>query len=991
MNQSKVYDFLSNKNNCDVVITSDDKESLEIKDCFKYFNIEPFILPDIRASIGDDLKAFNSELFELFINLNSYYNYNKKKVLITTLKTASLKLPKKEHFKKESISFADSININELKDKLFKMGFSFCDIIQAKSEVSIRGDIIDIYPIDSVNPIRISLDMDIVESIRYFDIFTQKSFSEELDKIEFLPSYFTLNDNDFEELNYDIDQIQSNSFEKDLQSLGLWALKNKELITNDKKVYRLNEYSIDIENIYDFDTVDMSKDEMLNFNIIKDTQLYKDIKRPKDIDEFISFHKNKKIEILSTNNLKVQNSSYKSYIKESNLIINIMSNDKIIISLNTPKKDYNLKDVKIMLDDLNIGDYVVHVDYGIGIFQGIEKTTVLGATKDYAVILYKDDDKLLLPVQNINLIDRYIASGYNKNILDRLGKNNFGKLKEKVSKTLLDIAGELINISAQRNLISSQVLDTKIDKIKQFQAQAGFKYTKDQKQSITDIFTDLSSGKPMDRLLSGDVGFGKTEVAMNAILAIVLNKKSAMFIAPTTLLSNQHYKGIKQRFEDFGIRVEKIDGMVTAKNKKIILKKIEDKEVDVIVGTHALLNVQMDNLGLVVIDEEHKFGVKQKEKLKHFRHNLHILSMSATPIPRSLNSALSNIKSLSTLLTPPKDRLPVRTFLKEYDDKLIKEIILREKRRAGQTFYIFNNIELIENKKKDILDILPNIKILVLHSKVSTTVTEKEMIKFENGEYDLLLSTTIVESGIHIPNVNSIIIDNANYFGIADLHQLRGRVGRGNKEGFCYLLIEDKDDLSQASQKRLTALEQNSFLGSGAVLAHHDLEIRGGGNIIGSAQSGHIKGVGYNLYLKMLEDTINKLSGKKAKDNNTKSIEIKLKVNAFLSDELISEDRVRLELYRRLSKCTTTEEIYDIEKEICDRFGKLDTPTKQFLLLDIIKIIALKQDIKTVTNMNQNITLIKNDNSNIRLISATKDDDDIIDTVLKYLKNKTIN
>jgi transcription-repair coupling factor (superfamily II helicase) len=399
----------------------------------------------------------------------------------------------------------------------------------------------------------------------------------------------------------------------------------------------------------------------------------------------------------------------------------------------------------------------------------------------------------------------------------------------------------------------------------------------------------------------------------------------------------------------------------------------------------------MDNLGLVVIDEEHKFGVKQKEKLKHFRHNLHILSMSATPIPRSLNSALSNIKSLSTLLTPPKDRLPVRTFLKEYDDKLIKEIILREKRRAGQTFYIFNNIELIENKKKDILDILPNIKILVLHSKVSTTVTEKEMIKFENGEYDLLLSTTIVESGIHIPNVNSIIIDNANYFGIADLHQLRGRVGRGNKEGFCYLLIEDKDDLSQASQKRLTALEQNSFLGSGAVLAHHDLEIRGGGNIIGSAQSGHIKGVGYNLYLKMLEDTINKLSGKKAKDNNSKSIEIKLKVNAFLSDELISEDRVRLELYRRLSKCTTTEEIYDIEKEICDRFGKLDTPTKQFLLLDIIKIIALKQDIKTITNMNQNITLIKNDNSNIRLISATKDDDDIIDTVLKYLKNKTIN
>jgi transcription-repair coupling factor (superfamily II helicase) len=987
MIQSKVYEFLENKNSCDVIITLNQKESKQIEDVCKYFGFATFILPDIRASIGDDLKAFSQELFVLFDVLSKYYECNKKKILISPLKTTLFKLPQKELLKKESISFAQSLDINELKDKLFRLGFNFCDIIQSKGEVSIRGDIVDIFPINLPNPVRISLDIDQVESIRYFDIYTQKSFEQELEDIELLPSYFNLNQEQFEELNYEIDILHSDSFDKDLASLGFWVLPQKEFIVKDKAVVVLDDYSEDIENIYSFDKVDLSLDELKKFLIIPDAKIYKDIKTPKNIEEFLSFHENKKIEILSEHSIKNNNLSYKSYLKDSDLIINIMSNKRLLISTNKPKRDYTQKDVKIILDDLNIGDYVVHVDYGVGIFTGIEKTTVLGATKDYAVVLYKDDDKLLLPVQNINLIDRYIASDYGKNILDKLGKNSFSKLKEKVGRTLIDIAGELVNISAQRSLITTTPVDTKNQKIKKFQNDAGFSYTKDQKESINQIFEDLASGKPMDRLLSGDVGFGKTEVAMNAMLSVILSQKSCMFIAPTTLLSNQHYKGIKSRFEDFGISVAKIDGMVKPKDKKAILEKVAKNEIDVLVGTHALLGIEMKNIGLVVIDEEHKFGVKQKEKLKHFRNNLHILSMSATPIPRTLNSALSNIKGLSSLLTPPKDRLPVRTFLKEYDDNLIKEIVLREKRRNGQIFYIFNNIEHMEEKKQDLENILPNIKILVLHSKVSATVTEKEMIKFENGEYDLLLSTTIVESGIHIPNVNSIIIDNANRFGIADLHQLRGRVGRGNREGFCYLLVEDKDDLSEQSQKRLTALEQNSFLGSGAVLAHHDLEIRGGGNIVGSAQSGHIKGIGYNLYLKMLEDAINKLTGKtnEDEDNSKKEVEIKLKVDAYLSDELICEDRVRLELYRRLSLCKNIDEIYEIEREIIDRFGKLDTPTKQFLQIDIIKILAIKQKIKTVSNMNQNITLQKYDGNNIRLVSPTKDDDDIINTVIKEL------
>jgi transcription-repair coupling factor (superfamily II helicase) len=360
--------------------------------------------------------------------------------------------------------------------------------------------------------------------------------------------------------------------------------------------------------------------------------------------------------------------------------------------------------------------------------------------------------------------------------------------------------------------------------------------------------------------------------------------------------------------------------------------------------------------------------------------------MSATPIPRTLNLALSKIKGMSSLLTAPKQRLGVRTYLKEYNPQLIKEIILREKRRGGQIFYIHNSIANIENKKEDLLEILPNISIAVIHSQIKPAQTQKIMEDFANGKYDILLATSIVESGLHLPNANSIIIDGSNNFGIADLHQLRGRVGRGAKEGFCYLIVEDKEKLTNDAIKRLVALENNSYLGSGSTLAHQDLEIRGGGNIIGEAQSGHIKHIGYSLYLKMLEDALATLSGEQK--NNTETIDIKLSISAYISNDYISEDRIRLELYRRLSKVQDHEQLYEIQDEMEDRFGKLDIVTKQFIDLINIKIKALSQNIKSISNYEINISIVYNDDTKVTIKSSSKDDDDLIKTVLKFLNRR---
>ena len=570
-------------------------------------------------------------------------------------------------------------------------------------------------------------------------------------------------------------------------------------------------------------------------------------------------------------------------------------------------------------------------------------------------------------------------------MLGRLGKGFFSKLKEKVKEKLFVIANAIIALAAKRELIDGIALDTQKEEILIFQHQSGFDYTQDQIDAVEEIFKDLSSGRVMDRLLSGDVGFGKTEVAMNAMFATFLSGYQSAMIAPTTLLTYQHFNTLKARFAPFGLRLARLDRYISTKDKKQILEDLKQGNLDAVVGTHALLNAEFKNLALMVVDEEHKFGVKQKEKIKDLSQNIHLLAMSATPIPRTLNMALSQIKGLSELKTPPSERQATRTFVKSYDATLLKEVVMREMRRGGQVFYIHNNIATIAQKKEEILKIMPKLRIAILHSKIPSQDAEDIVLEFAKGGYDMLLCTSIVESGIHLPNANTILVDRADCFGIADLHQLRGRVGRGNKEGFCYLFVEDFAHITEDAKKRLLALERNSFLGSGGALAYHDLEIRGGGNLLGEAQSGHIKNIGYSLYLRMLEEAIFTLSGNV--EQKAAQVDIKLSITAFLNPELIESERLRLEIYRRLSKCEDEKSVFALEAEIEERFGRLDIYTRQFLDLIRIKIIARDCGIANIMNFQQNITFSDLQGKKVSVKASSKDEDDILKAVFAHLEN----
>ena len=989
---NKIFNYIKQNKDTKLLIVADEKQAMIARDCASYLGLNPFVLSDLRANFGDDLLSFSDEIKEMTSTLESFHQYRKQnKLLISPVRTITYPLPKADCFDNLTIEFASTINIQDLKDKLYNWGYYFVDIVTEQGEVSIRGDIIDIFPPNDEYGYRVSLFDDEVESIRKFDVENQKSFKDEIEDFTVSASFLAFDEKKLETINEKIAASNIDVFEKDIHSLGFWFLDDDASYYTQELESSITKEALDeIEEVYIFEEKRIPKEQLLSTKPILEDDTYKQIDVA-NIQEFLKFHHDKKVTIISSTEGKAR--GYDLDLNDKNItfkiqheVVNLVSDDEVIISLNKQVKKKRKKRPKIVLDELKKDDFVVHEVHGIGQFKGIEPVTVMGAKRDFVIVQYAGDDRLLIPVENIGIIDRYLADSGSIATVDKLGKGSFAKLKGKVKERLFAIASDIIAIAAKRELTKGIYIDTTKEEIQVLQGGAGFDYTKDQTRSVKEFLTDMSSGLVMDRLLSGDVGFGKTEVAMNGMLAVLLNGFQSLFICPTTLLSSQHFEGIKNRLEPFGFKIAKLDGRTSTKDRNAIKKSLEEGQIDLVVGTHALLNVKCKNLALVVVDEEHKFGVKQKEKLKDIRSDVHIFSMSATPIPRTLNLAMSKIKGMSSLLTPPSERLGVRSFVKEYDDKLIKEIILREKRRGGQLFYIYNNIATIETKKKDLLEIMPNLKIAVMHSKITASQSEKTLEDFSAGEIDILLATSIVESGLHLPNANSIIIDGADRFGIADLHQLRGRVGRGDKEGFCYFVVKDKKSITKDAIRRLIALESNSYLGSGTALAHQDLEIRGGGNIIGEAQSGHIKQIGYGLYLKMLEEAIAILSGEVQEEEVT--VDIKLSITAFISSDYISEDRVRLELYRRLSMSTAVKEVYAIQDEMEDRFGKLDLPTKQFIELIIIKINALEKKIKTISNYNMNITIIYNDEKKETIKSPSRDDDDLIITTLNYLTKK---
>ncbi|MFA7091421.1 MAG: DEAD/DEAH box helicase, partial [Arcobacteraceae bacterium] len=737
-----LFSYFKQKNDCQLLIVNDDKQAQEAYDVLRFHGLAPFALSDFRANFGDDLLSFSQELQQITQTLNAYYGYKKQnKVLIAPLRTISYAMPKEQCFDSFEIAFAQTLDLESFKAKLYNWGYYFVDIVTSEGEVSIRGDILDICPLGSEMGYRISLFDTEVESIRIFNIEDQKSNKEEIESFRISPAFLALNAEHFEKINDEIQQVQTDAFIQDIHSLGFWYLDDLgEYLPQKLNSYITYEALEELEEAYIFEAKRIAKEKFLTLSKIPKAHNYVPI-APANVKEFLTFHTGKKVTIISSTEAKIKaheldlTNQHIKYVLED-YMINLVSDDEVIISLNKAHKKKRKKKVKLVLDELKVGDYVVHEEYGIGQFKGIEPVTVMGAKRDFVKLLYANDDKLFIPVENIDIIDRYVADGSSYAMLDQLGKGSFAKLKAKVKDRLFAIANDIIKLAAARELVNGIAIETDKKPLRDFALSAGFEYTKDQSRSIKEIFSDLSSGKVMDRLLSGDVGFGKTEVAMNAILAVFLEGYQCLFVCPTTLLATQHFHSMQKRFEGFGLKMAKLDGKTNSKEKSHIKKGLEDGTYDLVIGTHSLLEIKTKNLALVIIDEEHKFGVKQKEKLKNLREDVHIFSMSATPIPRTLNLALSKLKGMSSLLTPPSERLGVRTFVKEYSDQLIKEIILREKRRGGQLFYVHNNIASIEAKKADLLGILPNIKIEIIHSQIKPVDAEQIIDDFGEGKFD---------------------------------------------------------------------------------------------------------------------------------------------------------------------------------------------------------------------------------------------------------------
>ncbi len=993
MIQSSLYRALNKGFDYQILACKDFKESELAKEVISYFNpnIKAILFPEFRAKKNDDLRSFFEEFLQLLGGLREFYQAleNKQEAIIIAPISALLHpLPKKELLESFKITLLEKYNLKDLKDKLFYYGYEILDLVEVEGEASFRGDIVDIYAPNS-KAYRLSFFDTECESIKEFDPTTQMSLKEDLLEVEIPPTLFSLNEPSYKDLKTKVEQSPLNSFSKDLTSFGLWFLGEKanDLLHAYKSVISPKALE-EIQELASLNELDGERFKSLK--VLENPQGYEDLEiHAHALESFIALHSNRKITLLAPNKTILDNAI--STIERSSIecviapfVLNFKTPDGIFISLNSFERKKKRQKSKLALNELNAGEWVVHDDYGVGVFSQLVQHSVLGSKRDFLEIAYLGEDKLLLPVENLHLIARYVAQSDSVPIKDRLGKGSFLKLKAKVKTKLLEIASKIIELAAERNLILGKKMDTHLAELEVFKSHAGFEYTSDQEKAIAEISKDLSSKRVMDRLLSGDVGFGKTEVAMHAIFCAFLNGFQSALVVPTTLLAHQHFETLRARFENFGVKVARLDRYASEKNK--LLKAVELGLIDVLVGTHAILGAKFKNLGLVVVDEEHKFGVKQKEALKELSKSVHFLSMSATPIPRTLNMALSQIKGISSLKTPPTDRKPSRTFLKEKNDELLKEIIYRELRRNGQIFYIHNHIASISKVKTKLEDLIPKLKIAILHSQINANESEEIMLEFAKGNYQVLLCTSIVESGIHLPNANTIIIDNAQNFGLADLHQLRGRVGRGKKEGFCYFLIEDQKSLNEQALKRLLALEKNSYLGSGESVAYHDLEIRGGGNLLGQDQSGHIKNIGYALYTRMLEDAIYELSG--GKKRLEKSVEIQLSVSAFLNPELIASDSLRLDLYRRLSLCENTDEVGQIHEEIEDRFGKIDDLSAQFLQIITLKILANQLGIIKLSNFNQNITITYGDEKKESLKAPSKDDNDILETLLKHLRTQ---
>ncbi len=899
-----------------------------------------------------------------------------KRIVITNLMGFLRFLPHPQDYEKSYVNLKlnDEIKIDELVNNLYKIGYKRESIVNKTGEVALRGFVIDVFPINYKDPVRIEFWGDTIDRITLFDIDTQIS-KEKLEKIKITPvTEFIIDElvenepKQREIINYinpssildyldktiivydDKNSIVTN-YKLLIEEMDNY-IKTNELKKDTKFMHELKKnYDTTEINFVSFDNIENSKN-LIKYNSYELENFKGNMESiSKKLNEYIN--QNKTVIVCLSDRYKV-NKIEEEFNNKNVVITNInqIINNKInliVKKINTgyiidnfvvisEKELFNKKENGIAyksnfkigskirdINKLNVGDYVVHIAHGIGIYKGIKTLTKNGLKKDYIAIEYQGGDNLYIPVEKLEFVNKYSSNEGIQPKINKLGGTEWQKTKLRIKKRIESIAGDLLKLYSEREMAIGYAFDKDTEEQLEFEKEFQHTETRDQLKVTEEIKKDMESKIPMDRLLCGDVGYGKTEVAFRAIFKAIMSNKQALFLCPTTILSQQHYTNAIERFKEFPVRIELLNRFVSSKKQKEIINDLSEGKIDLLIGTHRILSddINPKRLGLLVIDEEQRFGVKHKEKIKSYKNNIDVLTLSATPIPRTLQMSLAGVRSLSLIETPPTDRYPIQTYVLEENNNVIKDAIYKEIARDGQVFILYNNIDSIEQKKNIIQNLVPEARIVCGHGRMEKNELEDVMYKFMNKEYDVLLCTTIIETGIDIPNVNTLIIIDADRYGLSQLYQIRGRVGRSNKIAYAYLMYNKGKILSDIAKKRLNVIKEFTELGSGFSIAMRDLSIRGAGDILGQEQSGFIDSVGVELFLNMLNEEVNKLKGISTKEDIS-STQPLIEVETTIDDKYAKEEDLKIEIHQKINKINSKETLLKTKEELEDRFGILD-------------------------------------------------------------------
>lgn len=1006
-----------------------------------------------------DAKDRNEEAKKLKVLLKMISRENT--IIVTSAEAILRKYIPKDVLKENIFTYkiGDVVDLDELSKKLVSLGYERVSKIEGFGQFSVRGGIIDIFSLEYDTPIRIELFDDEVESIRTFDIFTQKSIKK-IKKCTITPSREFIYPEDvnatIEKIKKDTHKFTDDDVYKSLDNIAsktyfegvenyidyMYEEENKSIFTYLKEdaIVFINDLSRLKERCENY-TSEFKENYKLNLErglalkeqgkllyhysdleyLVEEKKLILNMLLTKAVKEFnigsiVNFESreiptfNGKIDILAEelNRLKynghkilLATNTYDRAKKLNKELLNLgtesilsrkrdidIQSSQIVIVVGNITSGFQYKSIKfdVITDkemigsnkraktvktkksnkgqkiesflDLNVGDYVVHENSGVGRYVGIDQLSVNGVKKDYMRVVYQGGDNLYVPIDQMDKIQKFIGSDTEKIKLNKLGSNEWSKAKAKVKKEIEDMTKDLVELYARREKIKGYKFSKDTLWQGEFETLFPYQETDDQIKAIEETKKDMESNKVMDRLICGDVGYGKTEVAIRAIFKACMDQKQVAVLVPTTILAQQHYNTFRARFENYPIRVEVLSRFKTPKEQKQIIEDARKGLVDVIIGTHRIISKDIDlpNLGLVVIDEEQRFGVKHKESLKKIKSTVDVLTLSATPIPRTLHMSLSGIRDMSVIEEPPQERYPVITYVVEGKESIIQDEIEREIARDGQVFFVYNRVERIDEMASMIQKLVPDAKIAVAHGRMTGKELENIILGFLNKEYNVLVCTTIIETGMDISNANTMIVYDADKMGLAQLYQLRGRVGRSNRQGYAYFMYEKDKVLSEIAEKRLKAIKEFTEFGSGFKIAMRDLEIRGAGNILGPQQHGHMAVIGYDLYVKMLNDAIRKVKGEIVEEEI--DVEIDLPVNAYIPDSYIEDEIIKIEMYKKIASIENEEDLNDIKDELEDRFSDIPKSVNALMSIAYMKTLCKKLGIEKVRMAKDEIILL---------------------------------